>query len=70
MAPVRKGVSQVQPKLGGLARSVPDARHIADRLQAKGVKLVQGHTIHDRGGPMARMFFNILWSLSPRSRAI
>ena len=48
------------PKLDRLARSVPDARHIADQLQAKGVKLALGRNIHDPGDPMGKMFFNIL----------
>ena len=50
----------VVPKLDRLARSVPDARHIADQLQAKGVKLALGRNIHDPGDPMGKMFFNIL----------
>jgi hypothetical protein len=33
----------VVPKLDRLARSVPDARAIADQLAAKGVKLALGH---------------------------
>ena len=33
MAAVRKGDTLVVPKLDRLARSVPDARHIADQLQ-------------------------------------
>lgn len=37
MAAVRKGDALVVPKLDRLARSVPDARHIADQLQEKGV---------------------------------
>ena len=36
MAAVRKGDTLVVPKLDRLARSVPDARHIADQLQAQG----------------------------------
>ena len=36
MAAVRKGDTLVVPKLDRLARSVPDARRIADQLQAKG----------------------------------
>ena len=43
MAAVRKGDTLVVPKLDRLARSVPDAWHIADQLQAKGVKLALGH---------------------------
>ena len=60
MAAVRKGDTLVVPKLDRLARSVPDARHIADQLQAKGVKLALGHNIHDPSDPMGKMFFNIL----------
>ena len=36
MAAVRKGDTLVVPKLDRLARSVPDARHIADQLQGQG----------------------------------
>ena len=57
---VRQGDTLVVPKLNRLARSVPDARHIADQLQEKGVKLALGRTIHDPGHPMGEMFFNIL----------
>ena len=60
MAAVRKGDTLVVPKLDRLARSVPDARHIADQLQAKGVKLALGRNIHDPNDPMGKMFFNIL----------
>ena len=60
MAAVRKGDTLVVPKLDRLARSVPDARHIADQLQAKGVKLALGRNIHDPTDPMGKMFFNIL----------
>ena len=60
MAAVRKGDTLVVPKLDRLARSVPDARHIADQLQAQGVKLALGRNIHDPDDPMGKMFFNIL----------
>ena len=60
MAAVRKGDTLVVPKLDRLARSVPDARHIADQLQAKGVRLALGRNIHDPSDPMGKMFFNIL----------
>ena len=48
------------PKLDRLARSVPDARAIADQLLARGVKLQLGSSVHDPHDPMGRMFFNIL----------
>ena len=60
MAAVRQGDTLVVPKLDRLARSVPDARHIADQLQAQGVKLALGRNIHDPSAPMGKMFFNIL----------
>ena len=47
-------------KLDRLARSVPDARVIADLLTAKGVKLALGKTVYDPSDPMGKMFFNIL----------
>lgn len=60
LAAVREGDTLVVPKLDRLARSVPDARAIADSLQARGVKLALGATVHDPHDPMGRMFFNIL----------
>ena len=39
LAAVRQGDTLVVPKLDRLARSVPDARAIADQLQERGVKL-------------------------------
>ena len=60
LAAVREGDTLVVPKLDRLARSVPDARAIADRLQKRGVKLALGSTLYDPGDPMGKMFFNIL----------
>ena len=48
------------PKLDRLARSVPDARAIADALIARGVKLALGASVYDPADPMGKMFFNIL----------
>ena len=48
------------PKLGRLARSVPDARDIADGLIARGVRLALGSSVYDPADPMGKMFFNIL----------
>ncbi|BDT20985.1 TPA: recombinase family protein [Escherichia coli] len=50
----------VVPKLDRLARSVPDARGIADILQTRGAKLALGDSIYDPTDPMGKMFFNIL----------
>lgn len=60
LAAVRQGDTLVVPKLDRLARSVPDAREIADTLQARGVKLALGTTLYDPGDPMGKMFFNVL----------
>lgn len=40
--------------------SKSDARAIADQLEAKGVKLALGASVHDPTDPMGKMFFNIL----------
>lgn len=60
LAAVRRGDTLVVPKLDRLARSVPDARGIADILQARGAKLALGDSIYDPADPMGKMFFNIL----------
>ncbi|WBU58501.1 recombinase family protein [Paracoccus sediminicola] len=60
LAAVREGDTLVVPKLDRLARSVPDARAIADELATRGVKLALGASVHDPTDPMGRMFFNIL----------
>ncbi|WP_025122767.1 MULTISPECIES: recombinase family protein [unclassified Serratia (in: enterobacteria)] len=60
LAAVRSGDTLVVPKLDRLARSVPDARDIADALQSRGVKLALGNSIYDPTDPMGKMFFNVL----------
>src|SRR6516164_6846670 len=60
LAAVRSGDTLVVPKLDRLARSVPDARQIADALVARGVKLALGTSVYDPADPMGKMFFNIL----------
>ena len=57
---MRAGDTLVVTKLDRLARSVPDAREIADQLLAREVKLALGPTTHDPSDPMGKMFFNIL----------
>ena len=59
LAAVRSGEMLVVPKLDRLARSVPDARAIADELMKRGLKLQLGSAIHDPTDPMGKMFFNI-----------
>ncbi len=60
LAAVRTGDTLVVPKLDRLARSVPDARFIADALVARGIKLALGASVYDPADPMGKMFFNIL----------
>ena len=60
LAAVRTGDTLVVPKLDRLARSVPDARFIADALVARGVRLALGASVYDSTDPMGKMFFNIL----------
>ncbi|ENE8569133.1 recombinase family protein [Salmonella enterica] len=60
LAAVRRGDTLVVPKLDRLARSVPDAREIADTLQARGVKLALGASLYDPEDPVGKMFFNVL----------
>ena len=60
LAVVRQGDTLVVPKLDRLARSVPDARAIADQLRERGVRLALGPALYDPGDPMGKMFFNIL----------
>lgn len=60
LAAVREGDTLVVPKLDRLARSVPDARAIADQLAGRGVRLALGSSVYDPTDPMGKMFFNIL----------
>ena len=64
IAAVREGDTFVVPKLDRLARSVPDARTIADQLEAKGVKLALGASVYDPTDPMGKMLFNTLATLA------
>ncbi len=57
LAAVRSGDTLVVPKLDRLARSVPDARAIADELITRGVKLALGAAVYDPTDPMGKMFF-------------
>jgi DNA invertase Pin-like site-specific DNA recombinase len=58
LAAVRAGDTLVVPKLDRLARSVPDARDIADGLVKRGVRLAIGSSTYDPTDPMGKMFFN------------
>ncbi|ALV44109.1 hypothetical protein AU252_21235 [Pseudarthrobacter sulfonivorans] len=60
MAAVRSGDTLVVTKLDRLARSLPDARDIADELTRKGVALSLGGSIYDPDDPVGRLLFNVL----------
>jgi len=60
MAACRAGDTLVVTKLDRLARSLSDARGIADELTAKGVVLSLGGSTHDRTDPVGRLLFNVL----------
>lgn len=60
LAAVRAGDTLVVTKLDRLARSLPDARDIADELNRKGVALSLGGSIYDPKDPVGRLLFNVL----------
>jgi DNA invertase Pin-like site-specific DNA recombinase len=60
LAACRAGDTLVVTKLDRLARSVPDARTIADELTTRSVKLNLGGSVHDPTDPVGRLLFNAL----------
>jgi hypothetical protein len=50
----------VVTKLDRLARSLPEARDIADELTTRQVKLNIGGSAHDPTDPVGRLLFNVL----------
>ncbi|MBG6223890.1 DNA invertase Pin-like site-specific DNA recombinase [Arthrobacter sp. CAN_A2] len=60
MAAVRAGDTLVVTKLDRLARSLTDARDIADELTRKGVSLSLGASVYDPTDPIGRLLFNVL----------
>nr|WP_285241984.1 recombinase family protein [Pseudarthrobacter sp. fls2-241-R2A-127] len=60
MAACRAGDTLVVTKLDRLARSLSDARDIADELTAKGVVLSLGGSTYDPTDPVGRLLFNVL----------
>ena len=60
LAAVRTGDTLVVTTLDRLARSVPDAREIADSLAKRGIKLALGRSVYDPADQLGKMFFNIL----------
>jgi DNA invertase Pin-like site-specific DNA recombinase len=60
LAACRAGDTLVVTKLDRLARSLPDARDIADELTQRQVKLNLGGSVHDPTDPVGRLLFNML----------
>lgn len=60
LAAIRAGDTFVVTKLDRLARSVPDARDLAEQLTRKGVALSLGGSVYDPSDPVGRLLFNVL----------
>jgi len=54
------GSTLVVTKLDRLARSLPDARDIADELTARSVKLSLGGAVYDPTDPIGKLLFSVL----------
>ena len=60
LAACRDGDTLVVTKLDRLARSLPDARAIADELTTRRVRLSLGGSVYDPTDPVGRLLFNML----------
>jgi len=60
LAACREGDTLVVSKLDRLARSLPDARAIADELTSRQVRLSLGGSVYDPTDPVGRLLFNVL----------
>lgn len=60
LAACRDGDTLVVTKLDRLARSLPDARAIADELTTRRVRLSLGGAVYDPIDPVGRLLFNVL----------
>ena len=60
LAACRAGDTLVVAKLDRLARSLLDARTIADELTKREVKLNIGGSVHDPTDPIGKLLFNVL----------
>src|SRR4051812_5070844 len=60
LAACRAGDTLVITKLDRLARSLPDARDIADELTRRNVRLNLGGSVYDPTDPVGRLLFNVL----------
>lgn len=64
MAACRPGDTLVVTPLDRLARSLPDARDIAEELTAKGVLLSLGGNEYDPTDPVGRLQFSVLSTMA------
>jgi DNA invertase Pin-like site-specific DNA recombinase len=60
LAACREGDTLVVTKLDRLARSLPNARAIADDLTQRQVRLNLGGSVYDPTYPVGRLLFNVL----------
>jgi DNA invertase Pin-like site-specific DNA recombinase len=60
LAACREGDTLVVTKLDRLARSLPDARAIADELTSRQVRLSLGGSVYDPNDAVGRLLFNVL----------
>jgi hypothetical protein len=60
LAACREGDTLVVTKLDRRARSLPDARAIADELTVRQVRLNLGGSVYDPTDPVGRLLFNVL----------
>ena len=60
LAACRAGDTLVVTKLDRLARSLPDARSIADELTDRSVRLSLGGSVYDPTDAVGRLLFNVL----------
>lgn len=60
LAACRSGDTLVVTKLDRLARSLPDARAIAEDLTKRKVRLSLGASVYDPTDPVGRLLFNVL----------
>jgi DNA invertase Pin-like site-specific DNA recombinase len=60
LAACREGDTLVVTKLDRLARSLPDARVIADELTVRQVSLNLGGSVYNPNDPVGRLLFNVL----------
>jgi DNA invertase Pin-like site-specific DNA recombinase len=60
MAACREGDTLLVTKLDRLARSLPDARAIAEELTTRQVRLSLGASVYDPNDPVGRLLFNVL----------